>query len=216
MECYVERIDPLTPQKSSIFKAANIIRTGGVVAYPTETFYGLGVDALNVVAIEKIYRIKKRDPSRPILVVIEKENHLRELVSDIPLGTKELMGKFWPGPLTIIFNASSKVPDILTGNTGTIGIRITSHPVARRLLQAVGVPITATSANISGQAAATSALGVLRTFGDKVDLILDGGDTKVMKGSTVVDITVDPPRIIREGVIPPEEIQKYLTSSGKG
>ncbi len=201
----------MTPQKSSIFKAANIIRTGGIVAYPTETFYGLGVDAFNVVAIERVYRIKKRNPSKPILVVIEKEDHLRKLVSDIPLWTRELMKKFWPGPLTIIFNASSRVPDTLTGKTGTIGIRITSHPVAQCLLRAVGVPITATSANISGQATATSASGVLRVFRDKVDLVLDGGDTKVTKGSTIVDATVDFPRIVREGLIPSYEILAYIS-----
>jgi len=187
---------------------------GGVVAYPTETFYGLGVDAFDVHAIERIYHIKKRDLSKPILVIIENQRHLKELVSDIPPLAKELIKRFWPGPLTIIFRASPKVPAILTGNTGTIGIRISSHPVALDLVRAVGRPITATSANISGQLGLVNVLDVLKTFENGLDLILDGGITQGKEGTTIVNITLDSPRIVREGVIPSEEIKPYLTPSG--
>lgn len=209
----IEKIDFSEPNQPLIFKAAQIIMAGGVVAYPTETFYGLGVDAFNVHAIERIYHIKKRDPSKPILVIIENQRHLKELVSDIPPVAKELIKRFWPGPLTIIFRASLKVPAILTGNTGTIGIRISSHPVASDLLRAVGRPITATSANISGQLGLVSALDVLKTFENGLDLILDGGITQGKNGTTIVNITLDPPRIVREGVIPSEEIKRHLTSN---
>lgn len=209
----IEKIDFSEPNQPLIFKAAQIIMAGGVVAYPTETFYGLGVDAFNVHAIERIYHIKKRDPSKPILVIIENQRHLKELVSDIPPVAKELIKRFWPGPLTIIFRASLKVPAILTGNTGTIGIRISSHPVASDLLRAVGRPITATSANISGQLGLVSALDVLKTFKNGLDLILDGGITQGKEGTTIVNIALDPPRIVREGVIPSKKIKRHLTSN---
>lgn len=209
----IEKIDFSKPNQPLIFKAAQIIMAGGIVAYPTETFYGLGVDAFNVHAIERIYHIKKRDLSKPILVIIENQRHLKELVSDIPPLAKELIKRFWPGPLTIIFRASPKVPAILTGNTGTIGIRISSHPVALGLVRAVGRPITATSANISGQLGLISALDVLKIFENGLDLILDGGITQGKKGTTIVNITLDPPRIVREGIIPSKEIKRYLISS---
>jgi len=210
----VEKVGFSELNQPLIFKAAQIIMAGGVVAYPTETFYGLGVDAFDVHAIERIYHIKKRDPSKPILVIIENQRHLKELVSDIPPLAKELIKRFWPGPLTIIFRASPKVPAILTGNTGTIGIRISSHPVALDLVRAVGRPITATSANISGQLGLVNVLDVLKTFENGLDLILDGGITQGKEGTTIVNITLDSPRIVREGVIPSEEIKPYLTPSG--
>ncbi|HIC91602.1 MAG TPA: threonylcarbamoyl-AMP synthase [Syntrophaceae bacterium] len=209
----IEKIDSSKPDQPLIFKAAQIITAGGIVAYPTETFYGLGVDAFNVHAIERIYYIKKRDPSKPILVIIENQRYLKELVSDVPPSARKLIKRFWPGPLTIIFKASPKVPAILTGNTGTIGMRISNHPVALELVRAVGRPITATSANISGQLGLVNALDVFKTFKHQLDLILDGGVTQGKKGTTIVNIALDPPRIVREGVISSKEIQQYLVSS---
>jgi L-threonylcarbamoyladenylate synthase len=209
---HIQKIDSSRPDESIILKAARIIIHGGIVAYPTETFYGLGADAFNIWAIEKVYQIKRRDLSKPILVIVEKEEHLRELVGDIPPLAAALMREFWPGPLTIIFRASTKIPTVLTGDTGKVGIRISSHAVASGLLRAVGRPITATSANISGQPESVNASDVLRNFEDKLDLVLDGGRTQAVKGSTIVDVTIDPPRIIREGLIPSGDLKPYLHS----
>jgi len=198
----VLKINPENPDQSIIMEAIQILREGGVIAYPTETFYGLGADGFNEKAIEKIFFIKGRDIKTPISVIIGEMNDVRGLVREIPEGAAHLMNTFWPGALTLVFTASENVPPLLTASTGKIGIRISSHPVATALAKALRYPITATSANPSGARECTSAQEVIACIGDRIDAVIDGGTTPGGRGSTIVDITAHPPVILREGIIP--------------
>ncbi len=204
------KIDPGDPDPRSIEKVLAVLKAGGVIAYPTETFYGLGADAKNEKAVDRIFSVKGRDFKKPIPVIIGPGQDLASLVSEIPQPALSLMKRFWPGPLTILFRAAPSINSRLTGGTGKIGIRLSSHPVAVGLAEAVRGPITATSANLSGQDECITADEVLASLGEKIDLVVDGGLSPGGKGSTIVDITVDPVRIIREGVIPEALIQGTL------
>ncbi len=194
-----------SPQKG-LERAVSIIEKGGIVAFPTESFYGLGVDATNSSAIEKLFRVKKRDPHLPILILISSINELSKYASPIPPEAEELGRRFWPGGLTMVLQSSQGLPTVITGGTGKIGIRISSHPLAHALTLALNVPVTGTSANISGQPPCTRADQVVECLGEKVDLILDGGATEGTHPSTLLDVTSDPPLLIREGIIKEEEI----------
>ena len=187
-------------------KAADIIQQGGVVAFPTETFYGLAVDPMNPAALKRLFEIKKRSYDKPVLILVDEESKLAELASAIPNQYQALIRSFWPGPLTLIFPGLALLPPLLTGNTPTVGVRISSHPIACRLLKAVGSPITATSANMSGKPAAVSASEVQEQLGRKVDLVLDGGKVPGGKGSTIVGIEGAGLKLIRDGVIPYDRI----------
>ena len=149
---HIIKIDPDRPEPYRIDQAVEILKRGGVIAFPTETFYGLGADARNEAAIDKIFGIKGRDFKNPILVVIGDVGHLEAFAADIPEGARKLMDRFWPGPLTIVFRAASIVSPKLTAGSGKIGIRLTSHPIAREISKRLGGPLTATSANLSGYA----------------------------------------------------------------
>ena len=172
-----------------------------MIAFPTETFYGLGADAGNERAVKQIFGIKGRDFRNPIPLIIGKKEDLSGLVEDIPALAETLMTRFWPGPLTLVFEASGRVNPGLTAGTGKIGIRISSHPVATALAEALGGPITATSANLSGKKECSSAGDVLDQIGGRLDGVIDGGLTAGGQGSTILDVTCDPPRILRHGAI---------------
>jgi L-threonylcarbamoyladenylate synthase len=194
-------IDSRRPDDSVIAEASSILRAGGIVAYPTETFYGLGADGQNEEAVKKIFLIKGRNFKNPISVIIGDANDVRGLVEEIPAFALHLMERFWPGALTIIFKASPDVSHLLTSGTGKIGIRLSSHPVATALAKKLGHPITATSANLSGKDECTRADEVVQGIGDQIDAVIDGGQTPGGSGSTIIDVTTDPPAILREGVI---------------
>jgi len=196
------KIDPRKPDKSLINAAVYILKKGGIIAFPTETFYGLGADAGNVEAVEKIYRIKGRDPKNPIPIIIGNTRDITGLVKDIPETGRKLMKKFWPGGLTIVFRASSNILPGLTGGTGKIGIRLSSNIIASQLAKPLSNPITATSANPSGAGECISADEVIDCLKDKIDAIIDGGHTPGGLGSTIVDVTTDPVTVLREGIIP--------------
>ena len=187
----------------SLREAADIIRGGGVIAFPTETFYGLGTCPFDERAVQRIFSLKGR-PFRtaPILVLIRSRADLRTLVSEITPTAERLMEACWPGPLTLVFRAAAAVPSVLTAGTGTIGVRLPADPDVQQLLEAVGGPLTGTSANRSGQPPATTAEEVERAFGGGVDAILNGGPAPGGLPSTVVDTTVMPPRVLREGRVP--------------
>ncbi|HOG08057.1 MAG TPA: L-threonylcarbamoyladenylate synthase, partial [Syntrophales bacterium] len=153
-------VDPEAPEPETLARALALLRRGGTVAYPTETFYGLGADALNEAAVRKIYAIKGRGFRNPLPVIIGARDDLTSLVADVPDVALPLMRDFWPGPLTLVFRAAPCVPPLLTGGTGKIGIRLSSHPVARELARRLGGPLTATSANLSGRQEAVSARDV--------------------------------------------------------
>ena len=204
------KIDSERDLQSAMTKAADVIQSGGMVAMPTESFYGLAVNPIDVKAIHRLFHVKKRGGDQPILILIPSVEHLDKYVIHVPEIGHRLMKEFWPGGLTLIFEAKPHLPRELTAGTGKIGVRLSSHPIATALAQAVGAPITGTSANISGQPACSSAKEVLQQLGDKVDVILDGGETAGGKGSTVLDVTVDPPVVIREGMVGREQIEKCL------
>jgi L-threonylcarbamoyladenylate synthase len=194
-------IDSRRPDDSVIAEASSILRAGGIIAYPTETFYGLGADGLNEEAVKRIFLIKGRNFKNPISVIIGDANDVRGLVEEIPAFALHLMERFWPGALTIIFKASPDVSHLLASGTGKIGIRLSSHPVATALAKKLGHPITATSANLSGKDECTRADEVVQGIGDQIDAVIDGGQTPGGSGSTIIDVTTDPPAILREGVI---------------
>jgi L-threonylcarbamoyladenylate synthase len=187
-----------------------MILHGSVVAFPTETFYGLGADAMDEKAIQKIFQIKGRKEEKPLLLLVADRTWLPGLVRKIPPRAERLMEKFWPGPLTLVFEASPHLPPILTANTGKVGLRISSHPVAQALVKAVGRALTATSANVSGQPSASLAGEVLQALGDKVGAILDGGRTPGGLESTVLDVSGPGPKILRRGAIPQAELAFFL------
>jgi len=205
---YVFKITSDESLRKGLNEAVKIISEGGIVAFPTESFYGLGVDATNPHAIKRLFRLKKRDPDLPILILISSIKELYKYATSIPLGAKRMGKKYWPGGLTMIFQSSPVLPSVLTAGQGKVGIRISSHPVANALSRALNVPITGTSANISGMPPCTMADQVVEFFGDDLDLILDGGETEGKNPSTLLDVTIDPPLIIRGGIIKTEEIIK--------
>jgi len=206
----VIRVDPFQDLRGAISRAVKVLLTGGVVAYPTESFYGLAVDATNEKAIKHLFFIKKRRTNRPVLILIPSIETLGQYVDHIPPIAKQLIEVFWPGGLTLVFLAGPKVSPLLASGTGKIGIRLSSHPVAMALTQAIGLPITGTSANISNEPACRNADEVLHSFKEGVGLILDGGETTGKIGSTVLDITQDPPLILREGMIKESQLAEFM------
>jgi L-threonylcarbamoyladenylate synthase len=191
-------------------KAAEILINGGIIAYPTETFYGLGADATNDKAIQKIFTVKGRDFKNPISLIIGQPDDICPLVQDIPETARKLMAEFWPGALTIVFSAADIVSPLLTAGSGKIGLRVSSHPIARKIVQKIKRPLTATSANQSGAPECSLASEVAQQIGDKIEAIVDWGQTKGGKASTIIDVTCDPPVILREGAISRETIEKYI------
>jgi len=200
----------LKADMAGIRRVSQVLLQGGVAAFPTETFYGLGADARNEKALQKIFQIKGREENKPLILLIGDRDWLSGLVRSIPPVAGRLMEKFWPGPLTLVFEASPQLSALLTGGTGTVGVRLSPHPVAQALIQAVGRAITATSANLSGQPSASVAAEVFRALGNRVDAILDGGQTAGGLGSTVLDVSSPSPRIIRRGVISQAELVPFL------
>ena len=197
----VLRVDPRVPSATALGAAADVIAQKGVVAFPTETFYGLGAAALEPESVRRIFEIKGRPESKPLLVLVDSIGMAESLVEEIPSHAWALIDRHWPGPLTLVLRARPGVPAGVTAGTGTVGIRMSSHPVAIGLVRAAGTPVTAPSANPSGGAPPTSAERVLANFDGAIDLMLDGGPTAGGPASTVVDLTVDPPQVLRPGAV---------------
>lgn len=187
-------------------KALEVFRTGGVIAYPTETFYGLGIDPFNIEAVKRLFLLKGRPAKSPISLIIKDRLMLTELVQGVPPVAERLIKKFWPGPLTIILRAKAGLPAELLANTGKVGVRISSNPVAQRLVEELNSPITATSANPSGKEPPRSSSEVIEYFNGSIDMLIDGGVLTGRYGSTVVDITDNRVEIIREGEIPASKL----------
>nr|HID60131.1 threonylcarbamoyl-AMP synthase [Desulfobacterales bacterium] len=194
-------VDPENPDIHAIRKAATVIKKGGVVAYPTCSFYALGVDSFKKKSIERVYRLKQRDSKKPLLILIGDLKNLFPLVKEVPSSASRLIDKFWPGALTIVFEAAESLPSNLTGNTGKIGIRLDDHRVATLLANISGTPITGTSANISGRMGCVTIFQIFSQFGQGLDLILEAGSLPGGNPSTIVDVTFDPPKVLREGMV---------------
>jgi len=207
---HIIKINPENPEPERIGEAVAILKSGGVIGFPTETFYGLGADARSEAAIGKIFDAKGRDFNNPILVVIGEPGQVDLFAQDIPAQARALMKRFWPGPVTILFKASAAVSPKLTAGSGKIGIRLTSHPIARELSRRLGGPLTATSANLSGAPECSAAEEVLSQLEGRLDGLVDGGRTPGGKGSTIVDVTASPAKVLREGVIAAALIQDTL------
>ena len=207
------KVDSSHPKswENMIAETQEILKGGGVIAFPTDTFYGLGANPFNKTAVEKIYEIKGRDPEKPLLLLIDSIGKLEDLVEEIPDASNKLIESFWPGPLTLLFKPKSSIPKYIT--TGLIGIRQPGNAITRKILAALSHPLTAPSANLTGETPATSAEQVRDHLGSKLDLILDAGICKGGEPSTLVDTTQTPVRLIRAGAISFKSIQESLNGT---
>jgi L-threonylcarbamoyladenylate synthase len=198
---HTERItvDPFRPDSAVLERAAQALRRGDLVAFPTETFYGLGAAALDAPAVQRVVSAKGRPEHKPLLVLVDSIAMAESVAAEVPPPARALMLRWWPGPLTIVLRASARVPGAVTAGTGTVGLRLSPHPVARGVVGALGAPVTAPSANASGQPPPSTADGVLAYFEGVIAMVLDAGPTPGGLPSTVVDATTDPPRVIRQG-----------------
>jgi L-threonylcarbamoyladenylate synthase len=206
----VQAIDPLHPAQVLIERAADLLRSGRLVGYPTETFYGLAADPRRPEAVEAIFVAKGRPERMALPLIAADRSAVRACVREFPDAAERLAAAFWPGALTLVLPAALSLPPRLLGGGQTVGIRISPHPVASALARAFGGPIVATSANRSGQPAPMSALEVLEALGREVTLVLDGGPTRGGQASTVLDLTIDPPRVVRSGAVPLSAIEQIL------
>lgn len=195
-----------SPTQEQFQRAIEVLRGGGIVAFPTETYYGLGVDIDNRKGVSALFKLKKRDPAKPILVLIGDCTQLRKITASVPKPYEKLICRFWPGPLSLIFPAAPSLTSLLTGSTKSIGVRLSPHPVASELCRKWGKPLTATSANMSGRPPAQTADMVKEMFGDKIDYILDGGKTTGGKCSTVIGLENQKLILVRPGRIDFSEI----------
>jgi len=193
-------VDPATPDRTALGEAALVLARGGLVAFPTETFYGLGAGALDRAAIRRIFGLKGRPETKPLLLLVDSIG-MAEAVGEVGARARALMVRHWPGALTLVLRARPGVPIEVTAGTRTVGVRLSPHPVALGLVRALRAPVTAPSANPSGLEPPTTASAVLAYFGDAIDLVLDGGGTAGGEPSTVLDTTVDPPRVLRQGAV---------------
>lgn len=210
MKTEIIKIDKENINKRLLNKAVKTIRAGSVVAFPTETVYGLGVNGLDESAVRKIYKAKGRPSDNPLILHISDRQQLIPLVSNLPKIASKLIDRFWPGPLTIVLKKSEIVPDIITGGLDTVAIRMPKHPIALELISQSGFPIAAPSANISGKPSPTKAEHVIQDMKGKIPLIIDGGRTGVGLESTVLDLSTRIPRILRPGGITLEDLQKVI------
>jgi len=204
------KLKPDHPDLELLHEAAKVVLKNGVIGYPTETVYGLGANALSDIAVEKVFELKGRERNKPILIIAGDIEQVKSLVSSFPAHAEMLAAAFWPGPLTMVLDAAPQLSRLLLGGGNQIGIRIPGNKICLELLKLCGVPITSTSANISGQKNPISAREVLENFGNKLDLIIDGGKSLSRIPSTVVAVKQDTVTLIREGAIPKFEIEQAI------
>lgn len=210
MNTKVVRIDEQHIDNARIREAGEIIKTGGLVAFPTETVYGLGGDALNPASSKKIYEAKGRPSDNPLIVHIASMDALPAIVKNVPETAKKLAAAFWPGPLTMILEKSEAVPRETTGGLDTVAVRMPSHPTALAFIREAGGYVAAPSANRSGRPSPTVADYVAEDLDGRIEMILDGGDVELGLESTIVDLTVEPPVILRPGFVTEEDLVRVL------
>lgn len=210
MKMKVIRVNPENPELKTLQEAADVILGNGVIGYPTETVYGLGANALSDTAVEKVFELKQREKNKPILIIVSDLNQIMGLISFFPEIANSVTRHFWPGPLTIIFKAALHLAKPLLGTGNTIGIRIPDNRICLELLQLCGVPLTSTSANLSGRNNPVCVDEVITSFGDRLNLIIDGGIARSRISSTVLDLSKDEPVLIREGIIHKKTIEQTI------
>ena len=186
--------------------AVNVLRNGGIVAFPTDTVYGLAANIMNPKAVLRVYHVKRRPLFMPLPVLISEMDELDQVATDISDSALALANQFWPGALTLILKASRQIPTIVTGGTDTVAVRLPDHTVPRTLVAGLGYAITGTSANLNGQSEPITGEGVYRSLGNQVDYIIDDSNTAHGKPSTILDLSGLTPRLLRQGVISLEEI----------
>jgi len=204
------KVQKETPEARSVQYAASFVVRGAVIGIPTDTFYGLATDPFNLHAVEQIYRIKGRPESRALPILVSSLEQAVTLARDLPQSFLKLAEKYWPGALTLVVDATHKLPLKVTANTGRVALRWPNSPVACAVIQAAGMPVTGTSANVSGFPACSSGDQVFRQMGDRLPLIIDSGDPGAALGSTIVELRDDTWRIIREGLLAEAEIRDVL------
>ena len=202
--------------RDTLPRAAEILRNGGLAAVPTETVYGLAADGLNAAAVAEIYEVKNRPEQKAISLLVSGMDMAAEFCADIPNAAYALAEAFWPGPLTMILNKSTTVPEIVTAGGVTVGVRCPRHDMTLELIRLARCPLAAPSANLSGQPSPKSARDVLDYFDGKIGAVVDGGQCELGIESTIVDLTVAPPRILRQGGLLREEIAQVLETQGLG
>ena len=212
MRAEIVKINSDMPEASLVRYAADQIRAGEVLGMPTDTFYGLAADPFNLRAVDRVYEIKSRSRHKPLSLLIESVEQAEELARPLPEEFHALARKFWPGPLTIIVRAASRLPLKVTANTGNVALRIPSSAIPLAVVQAARIAITATSANLSGESECTTALAVRDQLQDRISIIVDGGPSPREVSSTIIDLTDEEARwkIMREGAIPSQEISEFF------
>ena len=184
-----------------VARALSVLKAGGVVAFPTDTLYGLGASILSVPGVERVFQIKERSQTQRLPILLGSIEDLELVAEDIPELAWKFAQRFWPGPLTLVLQRSRYVPEVVTGGQDTVAVRVPDHPIPRTLAQELGAPITGTSANKTGGPDPITAWDVQQQLGPKVDLIIDGGPRPKGRGSTIVNLTVDPPEVLRQGAL---------------
>ncbi|GAE87289.1 L-threonylcarbamoyladenylate synthase [Acetivibrio straminisolvens] len=210
MKTEILKIQPDNIDSEKIKYAAEVLRGGGIVAFPTETVYGLGADALNENAVKKIFEAKGRPSDNPLIVHITGKESVDGLAAVVSPQAQVLMDRFWPGPLTLVVEKSGKIPSAITAGLSTVGLRAPSHPIALALIREAGIPIAAPSANLSGKPSPTASKHVIDDLYGRVDVIIDGGDADIGVESTVLDVTTDVPVILRPGGVSFEQLRDVL------
>jgi len=205
MRTKIIKIDPAQPDQA-YSQCRDVVAKGGIIAYPTDTFYGLGADPGNPAAVRRLFEIKGRRTDQPILLLLSDAGEVNNWAAGVTPQASVLMNRFWPGPLTLVFKAKAGVLPELTAGTGTIGLRVPGNGFTLDLLRSLGRVLTGTSANLSGRPSLRTAREAAEALGPLVDLVLDGGETTGGKPSTVVDVSADAPRVLREGAVPSRDI----------
>ncbi|NCF75462.1 MAG: threonylcarbamoyl-AMP synthase [Xanthomonadaceae bacterium] len=204
MSAKIIKINPDNPEKEKIEEAVKILKKGGLIAFPTETIYGLGADALNINAVKKVYSIKKRPLNKPLIIQLANKKDISKFTKNVSKKTNILINKFWPGALTIVFKKSKLIPNIIT--TDKIAIRIPDNKIALAIIKKFGHPITGTSANISKKESPLGVKDVINNLSEKIEAIIDGGKSKIGTESTIIDLTSNYPILLRQGAIPFKKI----------
>lgn len=209
---HILHVDPLHPERTPdpIREAAALIQSGALVAFPTETVYGLGANAYDAVAVGRIFAAKKRPTSDPVIVHVSTPEQVDQVAASVSPVARQLMKAFWPGALTLILPRGERIPPNVSAGLPSVGVRMPAHPVALALIQAAGVPIAAPSANLFSHTSPTSAHHVWRDLGDSIPLILDGGAAPIGVESTILDLTGERPQLLRPGGVPLEAIQRII------
>jgi L-threonylcarbamoyladenylate synthase len=206
----VLKVEPPSYSSGSIRQAAAVLRSGGIAVFPTETVYGVGADIRNPAAVERVFVVKGRRRSLPLMAHCASLVQMHEYVAETPCWVQPLVNRFWPGPLALVFRSTHKVPPAVTGGGPTLGVRMVEHPVARDLIEELGAPIAGTSANLGGEPATSRFATVSRILLERVDVALDAGLCGKYEPSTVLDVTSRPPRLVRQGAVSVQDIEAIV------